>query len=223
MSDSDEERRGAAPPIAAALSLDGTPEKVKDFYRDWAGTYDRDLESEGYPAPSFLAGFLRSPDVAGGLTIDVKDPGLSILDAGCGTGLVGVALMDHGYINLEGCDLSEEMAAEADRTGAYRAVQGGIDLCRPNTVYQDQRFDAVLSCGVFTLGHVPPSAMRELVRMTRSGGVIAVTTRKSYCEENNFEGECVAMADEGLVAHIHTREGPYVGDNGAYYWALRRL
>ena len=44
----------------------------------------------------------------------------SILDLGCGTGLVGEHLHRHGYTNIDGLDLSPELLQVAQAKGIYR-------------------------------------------------------------------------------------------------------
>lgn len=66
---------------------------IKDMtqlYDDWAASYDRDvLEGEEYKAPPLVAQTIADTLVTtkGG----VIDPSINILDAGCGTGLVGIS------------------------------------------------------------------------------------------------------------------------------------
>jgi len=209
--------------VKRAHVLDGDAEQLKQYYRQWAASYDSDVRDQGYVGPNFLVDFLRSLHRVQGLAVDVRDPGLTILDAGCGTGLVGVVLRERGYTTIDGFDLSKEMADVAMQTGAFRLVQGGIDMCQPLDVYEDEQYEAILCCGVFTLGHVPPSAMRELARITRRGGVIAVSTRKSYFDESNFGNECRTIVNEGLMTLVHkVIDGPYIDEEGAHYWAFRR-
>ena len=210
-------------PVKASHALDGNPDRLRQFYQKWASRYDEDVRDQGYVAPEFMANLLQDLEGREGLTLDTDDRELPILDAGCGTGLVGIALRNLGYANVEGFDLSEEMAGSAARTGAYRTVRGGIDICKPLDVYDDEQFAAVICCGVFTLGHVSPSALRKLVPITRRGGVIQVSTRKSYYEESSFAPECRAMEKEGLVTRIGSvMNGPYIDEEDAHYWVLRR-
>ena len=39
------------PNIDGSLKLDGDPDKVSAYYRDWAETYDRDVAQAGYTGP----------------------------------------------------------------------------------------------------------------------------------------------------------------------------
>jgi len=64
------------------------PEQVKGLYKQWADTYDEDLDSYGYVAPklgvAMLSDLLTNKDAL-------------IHDAGCGTGQVGALLSELGF------------------------------------------------------------------------------------------------------------------------------
>ena len=70
-----------------------------------------------------------------------------------------------GYPGLAGVDISEGMLSQARARGVYddlrnRMLGGPLD-------YADASFAAVVSIGVFTMGHAPAEALDELVRITR--------------------------------------------------------
>lgn len=160
--------------IKAAHNLSENPDKLKSYYDQWSANYDRDVSSEEYIAPGFIAGFLEdleSNDDSGAV-VDGSNRNINLLDAGCGTGLVGTVLGEKGYQKVDGFDLSDKMVEQARSTGAYRLLKAGIDLTKRNPVYRDDQYDAIVCCGVFTLGHVPPTALLELIRVTRPGGWI---------------------------------------------------
>ena len=48
---------------------------------------------------------------------------VSIVDLGCGTGLVGEQLYNLGYKNIDGMDLSENMLKDAEEKGIYRYLR----------------------------------------------------------------------------------------------------
>lgn len=52
--------------------------------------------------------------------------------------------------------------------------------------FQSERFDAIISVGVLTVGHAPPSAFDELIRITSPGGHIVFTLRTDVYENNGF-------------------------------------
>ena len=135
--------------------------ELEERYDEWAGEYDRDLREEfEWIAPRATVA-LFSRYVA---------HGAKILDAGVGTGLVGECLVDAGYDDLHGIDLSVGMLDVAREKGIYRELRQ-MTLGEPLD-FADDTFDAVISVGVFTTGHAPAHAFDELIRITRRGGFI---------------------------------------------------
>lgn len=201
--------------IDAALRLDGDPQNVKRFYADWALTYDQDTSESVYSGPAIGAKLLNQ---------HLPDTEARLLDAGCGTGQVGMALQALGYAHTDGFDLSPEMADLAAATGAYRQVIGNIDMMRALEDYPHSRYDAVLSIGVFTLGHVPPQALSVLLQMVRNEGLLVISTRSHYFEQTDFQ-QCVdtLLADAELKQLQVIWNAPYNHDGDAHYWVFRKL
>lgn len=98
-----------------------------------------------------------------------------ILDAGAGTGLLGVALVERGFRRMDALDLAPAMLVEAERKGVYGALtEARLGDPLP---YDDGSYDAVVACGVLTTGHAPASCLDELVRITRPEGHVIFTLR----------------------------------------------
>ncbi|NEQ39816.1 MAG: class I SAM-dependent methyltransferase [Okeania sp. SIO3I5] len=208
--------------IKEAHTLSGDSEKIQEYYDKWAVAYDRDVSNEEYIGPEYIVNFLASLKSNNGLkAIDASNKNIEILDAGCGTGLVGIVLKAKGYHHVDGSDLSEGMVEKARSTGAYNVLESGIDLTKINKAYEDNQYDATVCCGVFTLGHVPPTALSELIRITKPGGWVVVSTRKSYYDSTNFQEVCDRYQQEGKVKLVnHVQDGPYIAEEGAHYWAF---
>jgi SAM-dependent methyltransferase len=192
--------------IDAALHLDGDPDKVKEFYAQWAKSYS-------------------GPEIAAQLlTQHVTDKAVSVLDAGCGTGQVGKELQALGYHSIDGFDLSPEMADQADSTGAYRRIVGDIDMMRALGDYPHSNYAALLSIGVFTLGHVPPEALGVLAQLLRAGGVLIISTRSHYYDQTDFQQQVDALLNSGQLAQLQVIwNAPYNHDGDAHYWVFRKL
>ncbi|MDJ0824550.1 MAG: class I SAM-dependent methyltransferase [Rhodobacter sp.] len=134
---------------------------TEGIYRDWAAKYDADNAALGF----------RLPYIAAGYAARYLEKGTGpILDAGCGTGLVGAALQLLGYADICGLDLSTEMLEVAEATGAYRALHAAR-LGAP-LPFADDSFRAVLCIGSFGPGHAPPDALTELVRVAAPGAPV---------------------------------------------------
>ncbi len=142
------------------------PDEVAALYDGWAATYEAEMASAGYRHPSvgvaLLARYL--PRGSG-----------PVLDAGCGTGLVGQWLGILGYPGVEGLDISEGMLAVARGKGCYARLHC-LALGGP-LPFADAAFAGVISTGVFTTGHVGAEGLDELVRICRVGGVIVLTVK----------------------------------------------
>lgn len=204
--------------IKASHTLSGEPDELKQYYEKWARTYNKDVSNEQYSAPEYMTDFLA--EVFKKEDYNQEHFDLEILDAGCGTGLVGMVLQHKGYHKIDGCDLSEEMVEIAQQTGAYRSLIEGVDLNQMISFKTDQ-YDVILSCGVFTLGHVPPLALEELVRVTKPGGLIVINTRKSYYNSTDFQAVCDHLKQVGKIKMVGHVIGPYIAEEDAHYWAFK--
>lgn len=205
--------------IKDSHALDGDIGRLSHFYCEWASSYDLDVGREEYCGPTVvaeLAGTVQTAYLAN------DRASIAILDAGCGTGLVGVQLRRLGFRLIDGIDLSEEMAEKARKTGVYRHVRGDVDLNGSLSDYSSATYDITVCCGVFTLGHVRSNALRELARVTRPNGFIIASTRKSYAEATSFEDEVWRLQDTGvLVTAQCLNDGKYIAEEGAHYWVFK--
>ena len=59
----------------------------------------------------------------------------------------------------------------------------------------DATYDGVVSSGTFTLGHVGPEAISELLRATKTGGYIVISVNEHHWHALHFERVLDAMAD----------------------------
>ncbi len=143
-----------------------TDEESRSAYNDWASDYDADLTAFGYTLPG----------VATGVICRFVYPGLGgVLDAGCGTGLLGAYLKILGFGPITGIDLSEGMLDVARGKGVYddlRRMRLGASLA-----FADDQFFATVSTGTLTPGHAPATAFDELIRVTASGGFLVFSLR----------------------------------------------
>ena len=212
--------------IKKALALDYDASTVSSYYQDWAASYDRDVAKEQYTAPEFIAHYFQNLtnhpqfDPAEG-EVDFIGQALNIIDAGCGTGLVGQALYGLGYRGVDGFDLSHSMVEVAGALGVYRQLTGGCDLIQGIPEFSNHQYDACLCCGVFTSGHVTPQVLPELLRITRPGGMVLVSTRIGYSNDMDFAGYVESLEQQGQMKLVEVKEGPYTAEEGAYFWAFK--
>lgn len=177
-----------------AYSLE-TPEDSRRLYAKWAASYDDDfIAPTGYVYhENVVAAFLDAGGSAGG----------PVLDVGCGTGIVGVALSDVGEKLVDGIDISPEMI-EVARTKqsvfeepAYRSLMVA-DLTQPLDL-PDDCYMGIVSAGTFTHGHLSPEPIRELVRICAPGAVCALGINAEHYVAMGFDALFAELSKNGAI------------------------
>ena len=160
--------------------------QLKERYDQWAQEYDDDLTDDfGYVMPRMAAEIFERF-----VSKDAK-----VLDAGAGTGLVGVELSRLGYSDIEAMDMSRGMLDTAGAKSVYGALHQMV-MGEP-LGFETNRYDATIGVGVLTLGHAPASSLDELVRVTKQGGYIAFTLRPDVYEQNGFREKQEQLVADG--------------------------
>lgn len=165
---------------------DTSPSSLEERYDAWAATYDADHDRWGWQGPDMVAtATLRHVD---------NDAAATIVDAGCGTGKVGVALRDAGWIGrIVGLDLSQGMLDRAATFGVYDEL---LKCSLLDVPLADGHASAIVSSGVFTQGHVGGEALAELCRITTAGGIVVVTRRLDL--DDDFAHHVDALLHAGV-------------------------
>ncbi|MBK3509561.1 MULTISPECIES: class I SAM-dependent methyltransferase [Pseudomonas] len=208
--------------VNRALNFNRDYFRLRDYYETWSTDYDNDVSEENYCGPLVISDLLTS--LLGNADTNNRKPrsALRIMDACCGTGLVGKQLTQRGFSTIDGCDLSPAMTQLARQTQAYGALYGGVDLTEHNTLIADSGYDATLCCGAFIEGHLPIEAIHELIRMTAPGGLLLFSTRCTFYEAENFAdllGSLVATKKLSPLPSL--MNAPYLDEVHAHYLAFR--
>lgn len=196
-------------------------QESRALYDEWANTYDSDMTLHDFTAPKLVA-----EAVARGLKLNhISDQPLAgqrIVDAGCGTGLVGIELAKLGAKDIDGLDLSEGMLDVAKKTGVYGALK--ITDLTKRIDAGDGAYDALTCCGTFTHGHLGPEPLQEFVRIVKTGGVVVATVLDSHWSEKGFEAEVDRLVKEGSVEVVEKDSHAYRKDaGGGRVLILRRI
>ena len=189
--------------------------ELEERYDEWANEYDNNIEGDfGYVMPRMAA-----ETFARFVSKDAK-----VLDAGAGTGLVGVELNRLGYSDIEAMDMSRGMLEEARAKNVYCDFH---QMTMGETLgFETDNYDAVIGVGVLTLGHAPAHSLDELVRVTKPGGCVAFTLRPDVYEQNGFRERQELLESQGkweLVEVTDKFRGMPKGEPDVYFqvWTYR--
>ncbi|MGI9405819.1 MAG: class I SAM-dependent DNA methyltransferase [Hyphomicrobiaceae bacterium] len=186
---------------AYKLSDDATPDEVRAFYDNWADVYDAELvDEQQYVMPA------RAADA---LAAHLDDKAACILDIGCGTGLSGKALCHHGFKNIDGCDLSPGMLAKAKGLDIYGRLFEA-DLTKPPLDAGNEAYDAVTVVGAFSFGHVPVSAMDDILRIVKDQGLFLITTNDHYYDEGTIQPKLDQLVQDNIVSMRVAEHGGHI-------------
>ena len=183
-------------------------EKVLDYYDNWTKKeqYNKDMVIWNYEAPQNTASLLNKH------AIDKK---INILDAGCGTGLVGKELKKYGYSNLTGVDFSQSML-DLIPTGIYHTIDL-IDLNEP-LKYGDNTFDAIMCVGTFTYGHVKAHVLNEFIRIIKNKGLICFTINEGIYKEYEFDKKINELTTNYQWEIIELSKSTYIVNKNIEAW-----
>lgn len=183
-------------------------------YSVHASTYEKEVLALGFPPP------MKTADAIIKLLGKNNNENCSVLDAGCGTGLVAQNLMSMGYKGVvDGFDGASGMVKEASNKNIYRTLKTIFLTEDENCInFNDGLYDAVVASGVFCTGHIYVNALRDIVKPLKSGGIIVFTSPKS---KHNIEyytklrGVIDEMESDGTWEKLAVET---IGGCGRDYW-----
>jgi predicted TPR repeat methyltransferase len=121
----------------------------------------------------------------------------SVLDVGCGTGLVGRALRAQGFTGrIVGLDISQASLQIAQQSGAYNSLEPA-DL-QQRLPLEDDSVDAVICAGVMTYLPEVEAVWREFARVAKPRGVVVVTQREDLWQLRDCQTVVDRLHDEGV-------------------------
>lgn len=177
--------------LQRAYGLKGASDAV-ELYDEWASSYDTDLSGDYASPQRAVEAVIKN--------LDDSKPRLKILDAGCGTGLVGECFQKSalaGKFTIDGLDVTPGMLEVARKKGIYQDLETA-DLTKPIN-RTDGSYDVVTCVGTLTKGHVGPAVLNEFVRVAAVGGLIVGTVHDEIWESNGYKSVVEGLAKAGEV------------------------
>ena len=167
--------------VGWAYKVSKETERARERFDAWAEDYDRDVHD--------LLGW-NGPDATCEYVLKHVEKDASILDAGAGTGLMGVLLRENGYHDLTGTDISQKMLNVA-RTKKIYKHDFQADLTKPLPV-DNESFDCIVCVGVS--GYMIAQTIGDFVRILKPSGHIIYTISDKHYYEHGYSDVVEALA-----------------------------
>ena len=187
---------------------------IVNFYGKWAEEYDEQMLGKDYTSPQDISDLLIS---------HLPQQNCDILDIGCGTGLTGMHVAHCAAGSLDGVDLSAEMVDMAQRRGIYRDLYVA-DVKQPFD-FTHRVYDAVISSGTFTHGHVGTEPVTEIIRVLKPLGLFACTVHFDLWQSKGFEKTFKALTDSAQIKPLSVTKGAFYknGDIEGWFCLYQKL
>ncbi len=184
-----------------ALGLDEaysvqSPEDNKRLYAKWAATYDSSfVDAKQYRYPKAISEVFDQV---------VTDSVARVLDIGTGTGLTGMYLSRlRPDVVLDGMDISPEMLEQAalktrtNGSAVYRQLYER-DLTQ-DVLNENAPYEALISSGTFTHGHLGPECLRNLLPLLANNGWLVVGVNNEHFEAKAFAAKLDSLVLLGAI------------------------
>ena len=183
-------------------------DKVLKYYDDWTknAQFNQDMIDWDYTAPVNTVQLIDKY---------IHDKNIKILDAGCGSGLVGIELKKRGFTNIYGVDFSKSML-NLIPNNIYQTVEI-IDLNEP-LKYDDNDFGAIICVGTFTYGHVKAHALDEFIRVTNKNGYICFTINEGIYTEYKFDKKINELSKNKSWEVLNLSKSSYIVNKDIKAW-----
>ena len=183
-------------------------EKVLDYYVNWTKKkkFNKDMIEWNYQAPQNTVKLFDQ---------HTPNKNINILDAGCGSGLVGIELQKYGYTKITGVDFSQEMLSLIPQN-IYQELEL-IDL-NEKLKYKDNLYDAITCVGTFTYGHVKAHALNEFIRVIKKEGLICFTINEGVYLEYQFDKKMEQLSNDNLWQIIDFSKCSYIVNKDIEAW-----
>lgn len=195
-----------------------SPDESRKLYDQWASSYDADMQKWSFTAPRIVAQLAQQ-------YLEISPADATVVDAGCGSGLVGTELAKLGFKTVDGLDLSDGMLKVARNSGAYLDLN--IADLTQRLEAKDGAYDALVCSGTFTHGHLGPEPLPEFTRIVKAGGILVITALETFWKEGNFEDVVKKLEGDGIVQvlenDLHNYRKFEESESGGLILVLRRL
>lgn len=183
---------------------------LKNYYNDWAKEYDKYTQDVNY---------ILAHHVAKVASDFMPDEMVTVLDIGCGTGIVGEKLFTYKPKSLiDGVDLSIEMINIAKLKIGYNNFYCQ-DLTLENK-YIKEKYDFIISAGTFTLGHLGAKQLVESIDYLKINGQAIFSVKGDHYENEKFYTTLQLCVEKRVIKNLEIKE---INSYNSSYKALSKI
>ena len=190
-----------------------TPEDSRKLYAEWATTYNETfIKANDYVYPRTIA---QKFDELISKT-EIK----TVVDIGCGTGAVGSYLANlRPNLNIDGFDISPEMLTEAAKVRRIDNSPVYNDLIEVDLTGElpQRSYDAMISAGTFTHGHLGPQTLISIIRLVRVNGWFVVGINSQHFELRGFADTLREAHNSGVISEAKLFEAQVYGPTSPHF------
>lgn len=150
----------------------------------------------------------------------------TVVDIGCGTGAVGSYLANlRPNLKITGLDISPEMLAEAAKIKRIDDSPVYNDLSEVDLTVElpKKSFDAMISAGTFTHGHLGAETFISLIALVRANGWLVIGINSKHFSSQGF-GEALKNAhDQGRITQAQFHNVQIYGPKSPHYGDLATI
>lgn len=163
-----------------------SPEEAREFYTQWAKTYDSEVKDNGYITPRRCAAALKQC---------VPQLDLPIMDLACGTGLSGLALQEAGFSCIDGYDFSPAMLEQARTKGVYREL-GVVDLSQALHI-KTGKYTHAAAIGCVSPEYMPATVLDAILQLLPNEGCLVFSVNDHAAADGSIAQQIDTMLQHG--------------------------
>lgn len=177
-----------------------SPEEARAFYDRWAGEYESELAENGYVTPLRCAKALAEA---------ASMPWAPLVELGCGTGLGGAVLREHGFECIDGFDISPEMLEQARGKEIYRSLDL-VDLSQPLDDIDRDTYQNAAAIGVLNPNHMPSTVFDEILHLLPAGGCFVFSLNDHALADGTMETRLLELTEYGVADLVFKEHGDHL-------------
>jgi ubiquinone/menaquinone biosynthesis C-methylase UbiE len=143
---------------------------------------------------------------------------LTILDLGCGAGVLAQSLLDRGH-HVVGLDCSQSMLNRMMHSlneNQQRTLLGVVRSPADNTCFPDAQFNVIVCVGVIQYQIHAENVIREISRLLKNGGFCIFTLPNLLCVNHLTDPLYLGRSVHRLWSRLLVRNERHSGETGLY-------